>query len=423
MPGELVDSNVERALLSEALRRHDRYLSRGVAPNEYASAAHQAIAEALQEAWELGAGVNVDTVALSLQRAKRIDLVGGYRGLAEIAGAGGVPDVERLREFARLRAVHQAALEVMKLAEQGSLHAALSMLADVQSDIFSAQRGQLRNASEIAQATLDGMGDDARSRRMHPGLASFARTVGWLIAGSMTVVGGDTNTCKSSFVLEMFYCAAERNVSCGMISVEDPEDVTGSRLLANETGVSSRAFQLGHVSPDDRAKLVKGVESLKRFGDRLLFEDCTGGTELDVCAAMTRMAARGARIIAVDYIQEIECSRRQQDRRNEVRWLVKRLKTHAKRLGVALICVSQLSRPKDGETGREPSKHQLKESGDVTNSAEVILLLWREREDDSTPIRVKVAKVKWGGVGQSWQMKRDPLYGGRLREIDDVWAE
>ena len=127
------------------------------------------------------------------------------------------------------------------------------------------------------------------------------------------------------------------------------------------------------------------------------------------------LASRGARLIAVDYLQEIHASKHQQDRRNEVRFVSSRLKAHARRLGVALLLVSQIARPKEGETNKRPSKHALKESGDVANMAEVILTLWREREDDFAPIRVTVVKSKWGGVGKEWEMLRS-TDTGRLTE-------
>lgn len=415
----LNDPEIELACVSEALRRYEAYVARGVAVSDYGLPQHQAVVDACAAVWETGAAVSVDSVALELQRASRLDFVGGYRGLAEMAAGGACrPDPDRLRELARLRTVYGAAMQVAKVAEQGLLHEALSALGDAQVEALSGASGKTLNAAELAQVVFEGLAADAKQvRRVHPGLDAFERLVGFLPLGSMTVIGGDTNVGKSSFVLETLFAAAGRNVGCGLVSVEDPDEVTGSRLLATVSGVSSSAIQRGKLTQDDGQRLAMGVETLKRFGDKLLFEDCTGGNELDVCAAMTRMAARGAKIVVVDYIQEIECSKKQQDRRNEVRWLVKRLKAHAKRLQVALMVVSQIARPKDGETGRKPSKHHLKESGDVTNSAEVILLLWRSQETDDAPIKVEVAKVKWGGVGSSWSMARSRERGGRLVEV------
>ena len=142
--------------------------------------------------------------------------------------------------------------------------------------------------------------------------------------------------------------------------------------------------------------------------------------EMEVCGAMSRMASRGARLIAIDYIQEVGCSKTQQDRRNELRWLLKRLKAHARRLGVALIIVSQIRR-QDERAGasKKPGKHSLKESGDLENSSEVVVVLWREVESDFAPLLLEVAKCKWGGVGERWSMQRSQATG-RLEEVPYV---
>lgn len=408
-------------MLSEALRKHDRYIARGVVPADYGSTRLREVAEALQAVWEAGGAVTLDSVALQLQRAGKLDFVGGYRGLAELAaGSPAMPDSDRLKELARLRALEAAAQGILRAAQSGKLHDALALLGDAQVDVLSAVRGNTRTAADLAEIVLTDMLESNSARRVHPGITPMADHVGQLPVGSLTTVGGDTNVSKSGFALEMMYCAAGRNVCTGLVSVEDPEDVTGSRLLAYTSGVSSRDIQRGNLQREHFDRMSAGIGKLKALGGKMLFEDCTGGNELDVCAAMTRMASRGARIVIVDYIQEIECSKRQQDRRNEMRWLVKRLKSHAKRLKIALVCISQLARPKDGETGKKPSKHHLKESGDITNQSEVVLLLWREQEDDGAPVRVDLAKCKWGGVGQFWTMQRRPSLGGRLCADEDL---
>ena len=102
-------------------------------------------------------------------------------------------------------------------------------------------------------------------------------------------------------------------------------------------------------------------------------------------------------------------SKDQQDRRNEVRWIAIRLKSHAKRLGIALILISQLTMPRDDAgVSKEPGKYNLREAGDLTNAAEAVILAWREDESDEARINVKVAQGKSGSVGMRWEVERCP---------------
>ena len=221
----------------------------------------------------------------------------------------------------------------------------------------------------------------------------------------------------------MLKCAV-RGVGTGLVSFEDDDEMTTRRALSAHSGVPSRLIQ-GDMSEFNWARMGRGLQELDGIGKRMFFADCSGGTDLDACAAMSRMAHRGAKILIVDYIGEVEASRESRDgRRNDIRWVAGRLKVHAKRLGVALIVVSQIGRPTDKNPNREPTKHDAKESGDLENKTNTMLGLWREQEDVWAPVYVKVLKGKSGGNGLRWQMQRDRGTperpgSGRLREVGE----
>jgi replicative DNA helicase len=415
----LYDLDLEQALVAEALRRYDRYIARGLSLADFTATKHVAILEACSMLWEQGKAVTVGAVALELQRAGKDLAVGGERGVAEVAiGSGKVADADALRDLSRLRAVREVAAKAIGQANERDLQGALSTLAEV--DQLGAATQVTRNGAEVGERLLAALRapDEGDRRRVYLGLRELDDAVGKLPVGAMMVIAADSNVGKSQYALAMLIAMAEANITCGLIGVEDPEDVTGARVLAAFTeNVSSREIQHGRYGigePSAMLELTGAVAKLKRLGDRLLFEDRTGETELEVCAAMSRMAARGARLVVVDYVQEVGCSQKQQDRRNEVRWVTKRLKSHAKRLGIALVLVSQIARPKEGDEFKPPSKHALKESGDLVNMAEVILVLWRDAATDQAHINVRVAKVKYGGLGAQWTMVRNPSNGAMV---------
>jgi replicative DNA helicase len=409
------DADLEKALIAEALRRYDRFVARGLSLEDFTVGQHIAVLEACQSLWERGEPVSLGSVALELQRGGK-PFPGGERGLADLVLHGDkIPDHVRLRELTRLRAVETAACQAALLAKAGDLSGALTALAEV--DRMGMVTRQTRTGTVLVSQLMTAVRNPpevSESRRVYLGLRELDHAVGKLPLGALMVIAADSNVGKSGFSLAMQIAIAKANIGCGLISMEDPEDITGSRLLCAFTdGVSSR--ELMNDRFEDRDKALRDLErasvQVSRVGEKLLFDDCIGETELEVCAAMSRMAAQGAKLVIVDYVQEIEASKKQQDRRNEVRWVTKRLKTHAKRVGVALVLVSQIARPKDGDEFKAPSKHALKESGDLVNSAEVILVLWRDRVADDADVHVRVAKSKNGGLGLTWSMQRKPSNG------------
>jgi replicative DNA helicase len=423
VPELLCDQPCELALAAEAMRAYPKYLARGVNPNDFTSQTARTVIDACAAVWEAQGAVNMTAVATELQRIGRIQFVGGVRGLADMSTGDATPDHERIKTLAALRSLKEAGAEVMRAAQAGDLPRAVEAAQEAERRAIGDGGRKVLALHEAVADLFATIRDEKRSasKRIHPGLPALHEAIGFLPVGSLMTIGADSNVGKSGFTLEMLIACAQRNVPCGLISVEDPNDVTSARALGAFSGVSSRKIQRGKFDADDMPAMGAGLDEIKKLGDRLMLADCTGETDLEVCAAMSQMAARGAKLIAVDYLTEVEASKAQKDRRNEIRWICRRLKTHAKRLGVSLVLVSQLARPQDKATGKRPTKHDLKESGDITNASEVILLLWREEEADAAPVKIWVAKCKWGGIGQWWEMTRSTA--GRLLESSPVRAQ
>jgi replicative DNA helicase len=391
----------------------------GVVPEDFAGENCRIIVAAAREAWELGDS-GLDGTVRSLQRAKKLETVGGRDGLHSKLASGGAPDANRLRLLSRSRKVQELAMHAMRFAGEADLAKAMERMQEALSVGLTSSTVKVKTGKEIVETLLQAVGDEARGNaaRVYPGVRAIQDAIGNLPIGSCTVIGADSGVGKSSLALEMVIGLSEAGGTAGLISVEDPEVVTGSRLLGSLCGVPPQIIQTGAFGDAQAASIATGVGKVSAIGPRLLFADCTGETDIDVRAAMAQMAARGCKLCVVDYLTEIECSKKQQDRRNEIRWVAKQLKAHARRLGMALVLVSQIARPESKNPNAEPTKHHLKESGDVTNMAEVILMMWRSKESDAADIMVKVVKVKWGGIGKFWKMRRN--INGRLVESDQV---
>jgi replicative DNA helicase len=415
-PDRSFDEHLEQSLVSECLRRYERFAARGLVPADFYILRHREVVAASQALWSAGEPVTVDAVALALQRAGKVPPEGALRHVAGMAVPTTVlPDGSRLKELRRLRSVGEAVTIALGRVKEGDLQGALSALSGV--DQLGDVRDSQMTGFEAVQRLLESKGSQAQAAERYVELPEghMRRALGRVGVGSLIVIAADSNVGKSLVTLSLVIGYA-RNAIAGFISMEDPQDLTSARYLAAFTeGVTAREIHRDEYSSTEAArdayvKIGYAVEAI-RYQDRVIFDELVGETELEVMASMSRMAAKGARLVVVDYLQEVGCSQPAQDRRNEIRMIAKRLKSHAIRLGVVLVLVSQIARPKDGNPNTKPTKHSLKESGDVTNMAEVIVVLWREREDDFAPIKASVAKSKWGGLGAEWELRRDPTTG------------
>lgn len=414
-----VNHDLERAMAAEAVYAFDRYLAFSVAPVDYSLPALRDVTQAAADAWEADGLVDVHTVAKHLQRVGKLAAIGGMDGLTDLLVSSAVPDADEFKRLLRLRRLRESALKLAMQAERGDLEGALTALGEAQTRaIDTSDAGEVIDLYDMGMELLRDLREPRSATPLyHLGWELLTRATGLAEPGTMLTIGAGTNVGKTSVTMELLIRAAYRGVRGGFVSCEDPKGLLRARAMTAFTGVSSRRLQQRDVSEEDWPRLGRGGAELERLRGKIGFAYPIGASDIDVCACMSRLAMRGAKLIVVDYVQAIVPSVRQQDRRNEVGFLSRRLKAHAKRLGVVLILLSQLNRPKQGDEFREPTKHDLKEAGELENDSDWVVLLWREREDDFAPVYAKLAKGKSGGIGARWQMQRDES-SARLEEVE-----
>lgn len=405
----LTDWDQEALALSSLLRDYGRYTQYGLSERDYTSGKHVAIARAADAIVSREETVTFDSVAIELQRTGLDGLTGRKEGLLELRKGppGVVFDPERLRQLTALRGLRDGLLEAAQLAGAMDMGAALARVDEAMR--FGQSGKKSLDLDELVhQAVAEGIESSrGKGKLIFPGCPNVRQVFGGFRPGGMYVLAAASNVGKSFVAQTWTTGMIEAGVPMGWISLEDPQLTTGSRQAGMLLGVEPKMIEQGNVTHELSEKLNARSVWFKQNRNLMRYVDLTGGTEVDVCAAMSSMQAQGAKVIVVDYIGVVTASKEQQDRRNEIRWISIRLKAHAKRLGVALLVVSQITQPRDNNDAHEPGKYSLRESGDLTNAAEAIIVCWRESEEDNAPVEVKVAKSKIGGVGMWWQLHRD----------------
>lgn len=238
------------------------------------------------------------------------------------------------------------------------------------------------------------------------GIAPVDRVVGGLFPGSGGILAAATGVGKSSLVLA---AALSSPTMTGIVSLEDTEDVVGTRALAYHSGVDSLRIRKKQITDEERDALADARDKLEEAPVRVAFEVGSGLDE--IIESIEGLADLGCRLIWVDYIQKIRGVR--EDRRNEVSTAFTQIQRKCDRLGVAAMFVSQFSRQPDPT--RIPQIFWLKESGDLENEGRLIILCHKDdEEDDGNVVRGRIAKSTFGGEDTWFKYRRDE--SGSLRE-------
>jgi hypothetical protein len=270
-------------------------------------------------------------------------------------------------------------------------------------------------ADEVMQRALAHYSDVTRHKLPRSGFGKLDNAIGGYPPGALITLGGRTGAGKSSLMLSMALKQIAQTIRVGVVSCEDPDLIWGGRLLAAHGDVDTRKFLNAQPTELDTARCNKAIRDARNRG--LTFSFQIGKPVARIVDAIKRLVeVDGAKVIYVDYLQAIAA--KGQDRYMARTDALQELKGLCYDLRVPLVMGSQLKRPENGNPFREPNATDLKDSGDIENMSEVILLLWPKSDEQSAPVFGKVAKVKWSDARPRFQLLRSQTNGTIVDLID-----
>jgi len=337
--------------------------------------------------------------------------LGGPAYLAQLTGSGaaiiGARDfAEQIYDLALLRALVGVGREMVERAmdtseevePKGQIEAAESALYKVAEE-GGGEGGvksfgvATRMAIQMAEKALNSGGGLSG---LTTGLESInARTAG-LHNSDLVILAGRPGMGKSALATNIAFNCARRFVrdtkedgidaakSAGapvvIFNLEMSSDQLATRILAEQSGISSESLRMGKISQHDFRNLARAAADLE--GLPLYIDDTPA---LTIAALRTRARRlkrqRGIGLVIVDYLQLLQGTGKggsDQNRVQEISEISRGLKTLAKELNVPVIALSQLSRAVEQREDKRPQLSDLRESGSIEQDADMVWFIYRE---------------------------------------------
>ncbi len=151
----------------------------------------------------------------------------------------------------------------------------------------------------------------------------------------------------------------------GFFSLEMSSEQLATRIISEQTEISSSKIRRGEINEADFSKLVACAQMMQKIP---LYIDQTGGISIAQLAARARRLKRqrGLDVLVIDYVQLMQGSKKSSDNRvQEITEITTGLKALAKELQVPIIALSQLSRAVESRDDKRPQLSDLRESGSI----------------------------------------------------------
>ena len=208
--------------------------------------------------------------------------------------------------------------------------------------------------------------------------------------GEFVVIGARPSTGKTAFALQAASTMAA-NYRVGFFSLETSPAKIYNRLISNFTGVDFNRIRLHRLEQED-VKII--AASAGRFS-KLQFE-CIQAAGMTVEDIQSLTLARRYDVIFVDYLQMIRS--KGANRTEEVGRISMALATLARAHNLLVVALAQLHRPeKESEKLKAPTMASFRESGQIEQDADAVLLLYlTDPKNPKSDRRFKIAKNKEG---------------------------
>ena len=204
-----------------------------------------------------------------------------------------------------------------------------------------------------------------------------AYTHGWQ-PGNLIILAARPSMGKTALMLN-FALKATQNTgkTVAIFSCEMANDLIMKRLIASETLVNISDLSTGHLNKRDMDKVNAALESIGRT--KLYFDDTPNQSLGDIVAKSHKLKANNPDLamIFVDYINIVDVQGKYDSRTLEIGAITKTLKQLARNLKVPVMALAQVSREADKNESHIPSLANLKESGNIEQDADIVLMIYR----------------------------------------------
>lgn len=215
------------------------------------------------------------------------------------------------------------------------------------------------------------------------GISKLDRLIGGgLFAPDFVVIAGRPSMGKTALADNISTNVADAGLVVGSFSMEMSAEQIAARIIARRSAALGPSIKVEDFRRGEARPKAKAIAHLVERVPETLLIDETGAQSLagiEASARNMRRAMGQLDLILVDYLQLMrESGTKRESRVNEVSEITAGLKALAKRLGVPVVALSQLSRAVENRADKRPQLSDLRESGSIEQDADVVLFVYRE---------------------------------------------
>ncbi|MFA6431878.1 MAG: replicative DNA helicase [Candidatus Margulisiibacteriota bacterium] len=374
-------------------------------PESFYRDAHRYIFEAILALFERAEPVDLVTVSEFLRKNGKLDAVGGTIYITDLINS--VPTSANVEHYARiveeksiLRRLIDTGTKIVSQAFADPEHVD-RVLDDAEKSIFDismkrAREGFIRIDSVIKNV-LDKIDSLYGKKEAITGTPTGYADLDQITAGfqnsDLIIIAARPSVGKTAFALNIAQeVSIKHKIPVAIFSLEMSKEQLAQRMLCSEAEIDAQKLKTANLSDAGWKKLTR---ALGKLSEAPIYIDDTGSltaTEIRAKARRLKME-KGIGLIIVDYLQLMRGSGRNENRVQEIADIARSLKTLAKEIDVPVVALSQLSRAVEQRPDKIPRLSDLRESGEIEQTADLVMFIHRDDYYNPQSERGNIAEI------------------------------
>jgi replicative DNA helicase len=356
--------------------------------------------------------VNTTTIIETLRKNGTLETSGGAANIIRLTTA--TCDATGFQYFANVikqksiaRKIIHAAAEIQALAFDETQDVAdiietlEKALTDINTSLATCESIDMPEAikqaiDKAAQTQLDRQA--GKLTAIPTGLAALDREFagGWR-APDLVIIGARPSMGKTQHALSFAKAAAISGKHVMFASLEMTPVQLVNRYFLEDERISPYNLRTGQMSDEEWNAIDH--QAGKMWNMKLHITNNTDRQLSNIKSEARRLKRKGElELLIIDYLQLIKTGMKFGTRDLEIGHITGEMKNMAKELDIPVIVLAQLNRKERGVKAAEPHLEDLRESGNIEQDADIVLLI--HKPDYHDPLAQDAAGRPWKGRGK-----------------------
>ena len=372
--------------------------------DHFSSKSHRKIYEVIVRLLDKGQIVSPVTLANYFEQSGFLSEIGGKQFLAKLVGF--VSHIVNIKDYGQLLYDLYLRRQLIDLGQNivnGAYHidpeiSAMSQIESSEQKLYNlAEQGIVGNDFKPLEASIleaihtaeQAFKRDSHITGVTSGLTDLDKKLGGFHSSDLIILAGRPSMGKTALATKLAFEAAaaykpeaaeeaQEGAKVAFFSLEMSAEQLATRLLSEQTKISSDKIRRGEIQNQDFEKFVEASHNLSNLQ---LYIDDTPGLTISAIRNRARRLKRqkGLGMVVIDYLQLVQASHSSAENRVQaVSEITRGLKILAKELNVPVLALSQLSRGPEQRDDKRPQLSDLRESGSIEQDADVVMFIFRE---------------------------------------------